>query len=626
MEALKGKPIRPLTLVPQGWAGTEPNPEQGPASDNAAETFKQLLDSIIKYKRLIIRMMVAGVLLAVVTMALMAPTYTATAYLGVLTRNTGAPDIPGSAALAAATEESTIDTHLTVLLSDAYLRRLLPALRELDAARNKNAAESPKWRERMSAFFETAWLTVKEVLLISRHQSRDGEALAALRKRLRVGQERKSRIISVTISDSNPHRAAQVANLIAQSYVDELAKQRQASETQALDTVAAQSTAIQRDLTKVKAELDSSRLAQASTSQSVDLEWKLTTLAQQYEQLLRRRQELATRSLVAEPEVSLIESASQPELPSSLNPVLLIPPFTIFLAVFACLLAVILDRLDRTLHTEAEATDALRIPCAGLIPLTSSPQSQQIAPCPAITSTKAIRSAFVSLLASDPIVMRWQRVVLVTSSISDEGKTAVSRHLALYAAQLGKRVLLLDFGHSSRGSRGDTADLTRVLMGGDPLTGAIQHMPQLGIDYLPAALPDQDRLWLLANPKMSLLFEQLRDSYDLIVIDAPSLQDAPETRLLSRFADHVLLAVRAGSTNRNAAKNALNQLVRTEDLNDNIRFWSVLTVKPPSEHRPPHKGNSAISTLTAGWRKLTAALLLWIRGAVIPTSRRSRKT
>jgi polysaccharide biosynthesis transport protein len=133
-------------------------------------------------------------------MLLMSPSYTATAYLGVHTRNSGAADVPGSAASAAATEEAAIDTHLTVLLSDAYLRRLLPTLRELDAADNNKAAALPKWRERASTFFRTASSKTKELLFLNRHQSSDGEALVALKKSLKVGQERRSRIVSITLA------------------------------------------------------------------------------------------------------------------------------------------------------------------------------------------------------------------------------------------------------------------------------------------------------------------------------------------------------------------------------------------------------------------------------------------
>src|SRR4029077_18288637 len=130
----------------------------------------------------------------------------------------------------------------------------------------------------------------------------------------------RSKIISVSFTDANPERAAEYANLIARSYVDEVSRQKQTIETQALNAVAVRSSAVQRELSKAKAELDASRLGQPSSPQSDAFEWQMTTLGQQLEMLLRQRQEAIAKGLFIEPEVSMIADASPPELPGSLNP------------------------------------------------------------------------------------------------------------------------------------------------------------------------------------------------------------------------------------------------------------------------------------------------------------------
>jgi polysaccharide biosynthesis transport protein len=609
MEALTGKRIRPLTILSQEWPKAEASPP-----DDAVKTLRQVLDSIRRYRPFILRMIVVGALLAGLGSLFMSPSYMATAQLAVNTRSDAPGPASNPAAPTAGSEDSTIDTHVTVLLSDAYLRRLLPALRALDGGHD-GATESATWTTRARTLFRAAWSKSKELLFISQRQPSDGRAIAALKSRLKASQERRSRIISVIFMDGDPKRAAEVANLVARSYVAELVRQKQAVEAQALDAIAVQSAALQRDLSKVTMELDASRLGQTSPSQRAALEWQMTTSAQQFETLLRRRQELTTKGVVTEPEVTLIADASPPDLPSSLNPFLLVPPITIAFALLACLLAVILHRFDRTLRTEAEAAEALRIPCAGLIPSIPpelSRQPRRILEQPAIAYTRAIRSAVVSLLASDPVASQSQQIVLVTSSIRGEGKSAVSWSFGFYAAQLGQRVLFLDFGQLSGRPGGDTADLFRVLAHDHPLADAIQHIQELGIDYLSAGSSDGNRLWLLANPKMSLLFEQLRDTYDLVVINAPSLQDAPEVRLLARWADHVLLAVRAGSTNRDIAQTALHQFARTGDLNANTQFWSVLTRRYPSEPEPPDMEQLPQSTLMMRYRWLKAAVARWM--------------
>jgi len=610
MDALTDKRIRPLTVLPQEGPETEPDTaRRSPGSDDAVQT---VLDSIRKYKPFIVRMTAAGFLLAVAASVLLSPSYTAITQLAVNARNPGAADSASSSgdAPTANAEDSALDTHITVLLSDPYLLRLLPPLRALDDERYDSNVPLP-WTKRAWALFRPAWLKIKELLSITEHP--DGEALAALRNRLIVARERRSRIISVSFTDPNPQRAAEVANLIARSYVDQLARQKQTNEAQTLNAVAI----VQRELSKVKAELDASRLDQTSSSQSAALEWQMMTLGQQFEMLLRRRQDVIAKGLVIESEVTVVANASPPELPSSLNPLFLIPPATIAFALFACLIAVARNRFDRTLHTEPEAVDALRIPCAGLIPSIPRGLSRQplhILQQPAIEYTRAIRSIVVSLLlSSDPTAPRSQQIVLMTSSTRGEGKTAVSWSLGFYAAQLGRRVLLLDLGHLFRRPGGQISDLFKVLTHDQPPADAIQHIQELGIDYLPAGFSGGNRLWMLASPKVSLLFEQLRDAYDLVVIDAPSLQEAPEVRLLLRWTDHVLFAVRAGRTNRYMAQTTLHLIARTEHPNVETKFWSVLTRRHPSEHDQIDVEQQPRSGLMIRYQRLKAAVRRWMR-------------
>ncbi|ANW00276.1 hypothetical protein LMTR13_08935 [Bradyrhizobium icense] len=572
---------------------------------------KQVLDSIRKYKPFIVKMIVAGVLLAVAASILMSRSYTATTQLAVNVRNPGPPDAAGSSgeAPSAGNEDTAIDTHITVLLSDAYLLRLLPPLRELDAARYDNVGPPP-WTKRVRALFRPAWSKIRTLLAITEHP--DGEALAALRGRLMVGRERRSRIISVLFTDRDPKRAAEVANLIARSYVDELARQKQTNEANTLNAVAV----VQRELSKIKTELDASRLGQSSPSRIAALEWQMTTLAQQFEMLLRRRQEVIAKGLAIESEVSVVAHASPPELPTSLNPLFLIPPTTIAFALFACLIAVVRNRFDRTLHTEPEVVEALRIPCAGLIPSIPRGLSRkplEILKQPATEYMRSIRSMVVSLLASDPTTPRSQQIALVTSSARGEGKTAISWSLGYCAAQLGRRVLLLDLGHVFRRPGDDTTDLFGMLAHDQPPAHAIQHIQELGIDYLPAGFSDGNRHWMLASPKVSSLLEQLRDAYDFVVIDAPALQEAPEVGLLVRWTDHVLLAVRAGRTNRDIAQTNLQLLARAEHSNVEAKFWSVLVRRHPSEHDHLDVKKHRVSALISRYRQLGAAVRRWIR-------------
>lgn len=601
MEALVGKRIRSLTVLSPDLA--ESGSDRSAAPDDGVHTLKRVLDSIRKYKRLVRTIIVVGTLLVAAISFLIPASYLATAQLAVDVRQSGAADAVGpSGAASAAAEESIIDTHVTVLLSDAYLRRLLPTFSELENA--KHSAGTGTWLQELRTLVGGAWSAAEG--LIRKREPEDVAALSALKRSLKAGQERRSRIISVTFADSDPQRAADTANTVAQSYVDEVARQKQNSVELALDALAAQSSRIQHDLAKAEGELKSYRLGDTSPPREA-LEWRVTTLAQQFEMLLRRRQELTASALMVQPDVSILALASPPNYPASLHPLLIVPPAAIVFALLACVLAVVLSRFDRTLYTETDATEALRIPCVGLAPAILpelGKQLQYLIAQPASDYARAIRSVLVSILASGPTGSRSQHIVLVTSSIEGEGKTTLAWSLGLSAARLGRRALLLDFGQFTRRPTDESASLLGVLTNDRPLAEAVQHFSDFGMDYLPAGLSDGNRFRILANPKLSSLFRQLSDAYDFVIIDGPSLLESPEARLLAGWADHVLLAIRWGSTSREMAQSTLHQFARLEHLDaaQDTRFSSVLTRADPSQH--DRFGRQAERLLSRTWAAL----------------------
>lgn len=603
MEAFGGRRIVPVTVLSQ------PRPKADePPPDDAIAAFKHVLESIRRYKHFIVKMISAGALLAVLGSLFMSPSYLATAQLVVNAR--GGADSAGAPGNASAptggSDDPTIDTHVTVMMSDAYLRRLLPAVRLLDNPTQATAASSP-----LGAVLSK----IKELLPFRKNQPSDSAAVAALKGHLKISQERRSRVISVIASDVNPQRAAGVANLVARSYVDELIRQRRTVELQALDAIASQSAIVQHDLSQAKEEWDASHSSQATlTSQNAAaLEWKITTLAQQYETLLRKRQELTTKGVVADPDVTVIADASPVDLPSSLNPLLLVPPITIVVTLLACLIAVILKYLDRTLHTEAEATEALHIPCVGLIPsipleLSSSPR--RFLESSTTSHNRAVRSTVVSLIAADPVSPRSQHVVLVTSSLHGEGKSAVAWSFGFCAAQLGQRVLFLDFAEAPRRSS-ESLDLFKLVAHDGAAAKAVQHIPELGIDYISSSLSEGSRLGPLAGPRVASLFEHFRNSYDIVVINAPSLDEAPEVRLLASWADHVLLAVRAGSTSRDVVRSTLSRFDRDSDIDPGVKLWCVLTRGRPIELAPADAKPPSMSTFRLSYLRLKKAAMQW---------------
>jgi Mrp family chromosome partitioning ATPase len=153
--------------------------------------------------------------------------------------------------------------------------------------------------------------------------------------------------------------------------------------------------------------------------------------------------------------------------------------------------------------------------------------------------------------------------LLISSSIPGEGKTTFAVSLAIYAARIGRRTLIVDFD-SRRPSilrelhardEGPVPNLVHFR-----ISKLIRRLPDLDIDYLPIPRSSTDPLTLVASPYLNALQQRLRKHYDCILIDSPPVLGVTETRLLRMLADKTIFVVKWGSTSREVAQNALNVL------------------------------------------------------------------
>jgi succinoglycan biosynthesis transport protein ExoP len=294
-----------------------------------------------------------------------------------------------------------------------------------------------------------------------------------------------------------------------------------------------------------------------------ELQREATAFAQLYESLVQRQKEILEETDI-QPDVRVLSFAPIPDRPSSPNPILFILPAMVLASIGAGLLAVLLERLDETLRTERDVTDALGIPCIGVIPQLTGPRKvrpHQLLPQNA-QYTEAIRSVVATALQlTNP--QKSPKVFLVTSSVPGEGKTTLAISFAVYAALLQRRVLLVDlaFRHPSIANELEgPADcgISHVLQGRPPAE-LIRAAPDLGIDYLPLSRNSVDPA-IFASERAPELLRQLKESYDCVVIDSAPLLSATEARLLASTVDQVLFAIKWGTTRREVAQNALRLL------------------------------------------------------------------
>jgi polysaccharide biosynthesis transport protein len=172
---------------------------------------------------------------------------------------------------------------------------------------------------------------------------------------------------------------------------------------------------------------------------------------------------------------------------------------------------------------------------------------------------EAFRSALASILFIGENGSR-PRVLVFSSAYPSDGKTTVVSNLAIAAAELGTKVLIIDADMRRPRIHGifdvpNSRGLSDVLRGAfteQSLEGLIQETKVARLHVLPSGPPTQAASHLLHSPNFAALLTLLRQEYGMIFIDTPPMLQIPDGRVAGRLADAVVLVTRAGVTTRDA--------------------------------------------------------------------------
>ena len=162
------------------------------------------------------------------------------------------------------------------------------------------------------------------------------------------------------------------------------------------------------------------------------------------------------------------------------------------------------------------------------------------------------------------------KVIAVTSTGPNEGKSTVASNLAASIAKTGQQVLLIDadLHRPIQHWVWDVAGrygLSDFLVNRISISDAIMPVqPNLNL-LLAGSLPP-DPASLLDSKKMITLLESMRAQYDYVILDAPSLRSVATTSILGKMMDGLLLVVRPGVANRQSV-NYAQELIRQSQQN-----------------------------------------------------------
>ena len=259
-------------------------------------------------------------------------------------------------------------------------------------------------------------------------------------------------------------------------------------------------------------------------------------------------------------------------------------------------LAIVIDRLDTSIHTPEDLTSFLGLPSLGVIPnfrrladaygysayggrskpVESDPDLHRdliTLTSPASVVSEAYRTVRTNLMFSSP--GHPPRTVLITSSDSGEGKTITTVNLAVSLALSGARVVVVDADMRKPACHGllqvaQEPGLSNVLTGQcdadtalvrSPVSPAIAHWGQeQGLYVLPSGRIPPNPSELLSSGVMTKLLRDLAEQFEYVLIDSPPVLPVSDSVALATKTDSVILVVREGKRGRDIIRKTVGQL------------------------------------------------------------------
>jgi capsular exopolysaccharide synthesis family protein len=233
----------------------------------------------------------------------------------------------------------------------------------------------------------------------------------------------------------------------------------------------------------------------------------------------------------------------------------------------------LLDTMEGTFYTEEDIREALKqqeVPLLGVLPLVQlwDPRLGSILTAldsPYMEYYERFRSSLRRVEGGVP------RMVLVTSTVSSEGKSVTAYNLAIAAARAGKRTLLVEGDLRSPsigyyvGVEADVNAQDDALRYYGQLSECIRIAPLAENLYLaPSVGPQRQSASILESNEMRRLLEDARGRFDFVVVDAPALSRCNDALLLEPHTDGLILVTRPGITQSSLLNETINEFMDSD--------------------------------------------------------------
>ena len=160
------------------------------------------------------------------------------------------------------------------------------------------------------------------------------------------------------------------------------------------------------------------------------------------------------------------------------------------------------------------------------------------------------------------------KVITITSSVQNEGKSLVAFDLSKTMAESGKKILMVDADlrksvlAAKYHIQGIDKGLSHYLTGKAEIEDIIYETETEGF-YLSVAGPlSPDPTSLLDSDQFQKFIDKVREDYDYVIIDAPPLGVVIDAVIIGKYCDGAVLVIEQGVIKRKVVQDVIKQLKR----------------------------------------------------------------
>lgn len=300
-----------------------------------------------------------------------------------------------------------------------------------------------------------------------------------------------------------------------------------------------------------------------------------------YEALTKRLEEAGVMASLHAGNLEVLDAAAAPSKPSNPRAILVLAIMAFAGLFLGLILAFAADLWDTTVRDPKRIEDDYNLPILGLIPPIEAEiaktrenmarysssgvqwKYQTSASFPDSATAESFRKLRTSVSAAVPHMSK--RIIAITSPSESEGKSFTAFNLAVTFAQSGRSVLVIDADlHKKTLSHVlgfDTTEGLDTALTSQEWQKVIQPYAAIsGLFVLPAGHCSRAPGDVVSSVEMMKLLQKVSRTFDLVIIDTPSIMPVVDAVALSSLVDSVILVARYGATAKQSFRRAVSVL------------------------------------------------------------------